>query len=109
MRIINSRSFNQLSNLTEPDDSRPQLQFIHQFLPSGRADESEHVLFGGESTVEITLPPGLAGLTELNLAQNQLTSFTLPAGMTNLIELDLFFNQLTNLTLPDDLRNLGIA
>ena len=55
----------------------------------------------GNPLTNVTLPPALSGITELNLSQNLLTKFTLPTGMTNLEELNLAFNQLTNVALPN--------
>ena len=52
-------SFDLPSNLTNLICARPRLQFIHQLFPSGRADESGHVLFRRKSADQRRLASGI--------------------------------------------------
>jgi formylglycine-generating enzyme required for sulfatase activity len=64
------------------------------------------LVLSSNQLTNLTLPPDLNHLTQIELARNKLTSLILPAGLTSLAFLNLTDNQLTNITLPPDLQQL---
>jgi formylglycine-generating enzyme required for sulfatase activity len=126
--------FNQLTNLSLPDDVQnltelnldfnrftsfsPPTNLTHLGALHLRANLLTNFDLPAELTAltfldlstnqltNVTLPAGHPKLSTLALSRNKFTSFTLPPGLTNLAALTLGGNQLTNVVFPSDLGHL---